>query len=270
MSLYTVTLALGYILGPVLARLIVVAFPLTAAFGVAALLALCAASYVVLRLDADSGGGPAHEAARDSSRESSAAILWKIKNSCFATFAYGYFQATVVLFLPLYLMESKGILREQTILIPAFFAGGMLLFSNLSGRIGDRVGHLLVMRGLAAVGTSMILGFVFLDSYALMCAAVFVAGASLATISPISLALQGAQCTPSEYSRATAIYHVFYAAGILLGPPVASRLFARSGGELMLYHLAALWVAFITFSVLFARDDPRARRALVTAEKEGA
>lgn len=270
MSLYTIMLALGYILGPVFARLIVIAFPLTAAFGVAALLALFAAIYVATRLEPESRAQREHEAAQVTGKESASAILWKIKNSCFATFAYGYFQATVVLFLPLYLMESKGIVREQTILIPAFFAAGMLLFSNVSGRLGDRIGHLFVMRGLAAIGTSMILGFVFLDSYVLMCAAVFIAGATLATISPISLALQGAQCEPGEYSRATAIYNTFYAAGILLGPPVASRLFARSGGELMLYHLAALWVAFITFSILFARDDPRSRRQLVATEKERA
>jgi len=271
MSLYTVTLALGYILGPILARLIVIAAPLTAAFGVAALFALGAASYVVARLEPDSAGeSRAHEVAHAASGESGWSILWKIKASCFATFAYGYFQATVVLFLPIYLMESKGILRERTIVIPAFFAAGMLLFSNVVGRFGDRMGHLAVMRGLAAIGTSMILGFVFLDAYPLMCAAVFIAGASLATISPISLALQGAQCEASEYSRATAIYNTFYAGGILLGPPIAGRLFARSGGELMLYHLAALWMAFITFSILFARDDPRARRALSAPEKEQA
>lgn len=262
MSLYTVTLALGYIVGPIVARLIVSAAPLPAAFGAAALLSLCAAVYSGMRLGPEpSRLGTGHDA-HAAGGESGLAILWKIKNSCFATFSYGYFQATVVLFLPLFLMESKGIERNQTILIPAFFAAGMLLFSNLAGRLGDRVGHLLVMRGLAAVGASMILGFVFLDSYAMMCAAVFVAGASLATISPISLALQGAQCEPNEYARATGIYNTFYAAGILLGPPVASRVFARAGGELMLYHLAALWLAFITFSILFARDDPRARRSL--------
>jgi hypothetical protein len=45
----------------------------------------------------------------------------------------------------------------------------------------------------------------------------------------------------------------------VLGPPLSSQLFARSGGALMLYHLAALWAAFILFSIVFARDDPRAR-----------
>ena len=52
----------------------------------------------------------------------------------------------VVLFLPLYLKDQKHIAEAQTILIPAFFAGGMLLFSNFAGRLGDRYGHLLLMR----------------------------------------------------------------------------------------------------------------------------
>ena len=48
------------------------------------------------------------------------------------------------------LIEKKGIEEARTILIPAFFAAGMLLFSNYAGRLGDRRGHLGVMRALAS------------------------------------------------------------------------------------------------------------------------
>jgi MFS family permease len=183
-------------------------------------------------------------------------LLWRIKNSCFATFSYGYFQASVVLFLPLFLMESKGITKEQTIVIPAYFAGGMLLFINVAGRIGDRFGHLFTMRVLASVGGCMVLGFVHLQSYAFMCITVAIAGASLASISPVSLALQGVVVEREHYARATSIYNVFYAAGMLLGPPISSILFQSLGGPAMLYHLAALWAAFVLFSLAFYRDDP--------------
>jgi len=270
-SLYAVSMAIGYVLGPFVARAIVASLSMALAFGTSGVLATSAAA-VALFLDRDlpshpaAHGGAAARPAASAGEEGAApigslALLARIKTSCFATFAYGYFQASVVLFLPLYLMEEKAILREQTIIIPAFFAMGMLLFSNVAGVIGDRVGHLLVMRVLGAIGTTMILGFVFLDAYPLMCAAVFVAGASLASISPVSLALQGVIVEPSEYSRSNAIYNVFYAAGMLLGPPVSSVLFARGGGAVMLEHLAALWVAFVAFAWLFAADDPRARRA---------
>jgi MFS family permease len=273
-SLYSISLAVGYIAGPIAARMFTPMFPLSVAFVIAGAIALGAALYTWLRLE-DKGiahddhatladDEPAAEVAlqeRDAPRPVVGRdLIWRIKTSCFATFAYGYFQASVVLFLPLYLMESKGVLKEQTIVIPAFFAAGMLLFSNLSGRLGDRHGHLLVMRVLGVIGLAMILGFVFLTSYPAMCAAVFVAGASLASISPVSLALQGVVAAPHEYSRATAVYNAFYAGGMLLGPPASSYLFDAYGGASMLFHLAALWVGFVLFSVVFYRDDPAALR----------
>ncbi len=136
-----------------------------------------------------------------------------------------------------------------------------MLLSNVAGRIGDRVGHLLVMRVLASVGGAMVLGFIALGSFAPMAVAVFVAGATLASISPVSLALQGVVTEPRDYDRANAMYNAFYAAGILLGPPLSSVVFARWGGAAMLLHLAAMWAAFVAFAAVFAGDDPARSRA---------
>jgi MFS family permease len=257
-SLYAVAIAAGYVVGPLAAKPIVHATSMSSAFFVAAAIATLSGLLVLMRLDRDPPGAH-HRAtgdARADAREPAMRLLARIKTSCFATFAYGYFQASVVLFLPLYLVESKGVARETTILLPAFFAAGMLIFSNAAGRLGDRVGHLLVMRALGTIGLGMILAFVFLRSYASMLVAVFVAGATLASISPVSLALQGVVTPKHDYSRSNAIYNVFYAAGMLLGPPVSSVLFRRFGGAGMLYHLAALWMAFVVFSTIFAADDP--------------
>jgi MFS family permease len=258
-SLYAVTVALGYVLGPLVARGVIEAAPTAAAFGVSGALALAAAAVVVARLDPDVAETHAHGGPSDARQSRVGDIAWRIKVSCFGTFAYGYFQASVVLFLPLFLVESKGVARAQTVLIPAFFGAGMLLCSNAFGRLGDRVGHLQVMRALAVVGAAMTASFVLLDRFELMAVAVFVAGASLASISPLSLALQGVITAPGDISRANAIYNAFYAAGMLLGPPVSSRLFERWGGAAMLWHLAALWAAFVGFTVVFAKDDPAAR-----------
>lgn len=260
-SLYAVTVAMGYVLGPLVARAVVASADPRVAFAVAGSLAMTAAAYVVARLDDDVPETHPHDDASspDAGPTPSAALAWRIKVSCFGTFAYGYFQSSVVLFLPLFLVASKGIARAQTILIPAYFGAGMLIFSNAFGRLGDRVGHLRVMRALAVVGGAMTASFVLLDRFAFMAAAVFVAGASLASISPLSLALQGVVTAPKDYSRANGIYNAFYAAGMLVGPPISSRLFARWSGAVMLWHLAALWGAFVLFTVLFARDDPAAR-----------
>lgn len=267
-SLYAIWLSCGYVVGPILAKAIAAVAPMSVAFVVAGIIAFAAMLYVRATFVDDGLGREAPAAAGAGEPPTSSwRILWKIKNSCFGAFAYGYFQAAVVIFLPLYLMEEKGIARERTIVLPALFCLGMLAASNAAGRLADRIGHLLVMRVLSIVGTTMILGFVFLDSYLLMCLAVTVAGATLAAMSPVSLALQGVIITDKkDYSRSNAIYNVFYASGILFGPPISSVLFGKWGGRVMLWHLVGLWVAFIAFSVLFMFDDPAARRAR-TAEQ---
>lgn len=273
-SLYAMAVALGYAAGGGVARGLLLFTTMPWAFVAAGALALCATALVAARLDPDAphehpaapppgSGAPSPDTADpavDGASPSGWQLAWRIKTSCFGTFAYGYFQASVVLFLPLYLVEQKGISLDRTVLMPAIFALGMLLFANQAGRLGDRFGHLLVMRVLGAVGTLMVLGFVFLDAWALMSAAIFVAGATLAAISPVSLALQGRIAAPRDYARANAVYNAFYAAGMLLGPPISSALFDRFGGGAMLYHLAALWAAFVAFSAVFAGDDPAARR----------
>jgi MFS family permease len=266
-SLYAIAIAVGYVVGPLAARLATALMPLAYTFEVSGVIALLTALYAALRIERDHeraahADGSTHP---PSERASVGELLFRIKTSCFATFAYGYFQASVVLFLPLFLMRSKGVSKEETILIPAFFAAGMLLFSNYAGRLGDKRGHLAVMRVLGTIGLSMILAFVFLDSYAWMCAAVFVAGASLASISPVSLALQGV--ISAEHSRATALYNTFYAVGILLGPLASSIIFESYGGAAMLFHLAALWTGFVLFSLVFYKDDPAVLRLRATLER---
>jgi MFS family permease len=273
MSLYAISLALGYVVGPLLASVVVRFGGTGGTFVVAGALACVAIVVVLVGLDRQ-GASPVavHEdaAATDADADahegesrapsSSFAIFWRTKTSCFATFSYGYFQASVVPFLPLYLIASKNVPPERTILVTAFFAAGMLLTSTWAGGLGDRHGHLLVMRILATVGGAMVASFVLLPSFPLMCAAVFVAGATLASISPVSLALQGVVTPKAELGRANAFYNAAYAAGMLVGPTVSGLLFTRYGGAAMLFHLAALWAGFVVLTVVFAADDPRHAR----------
>jgi MFS family permease len=273
-SLYAIAMGIGYVVGPIMAHVIAHFAPMEYAFVAAGVIAICSAVLVSAKLDADvadahqahvveaGGEQPKDGAAYRASHyvpvpaKSTGELLAKIRTSCFATFAYGYFQASVVLFLPLFLMEAKHIPAERTMLIPAFFAAGMLALSNFTARFGDRYGHLLLMRLLGAVGTVMVLGFVWIESFVVMGAAVFIAGSTLASISPVSLALQGAVVAPADYSRANAIYNAFYASGMLLGPIISGAIFSRSGGAPMLFHLAAIWAAFVVFATVFRNDDP--------------
>lgn len=278
-SLYAIAMGLGYVVGPIMAFGIAHFAPMEYAFVAAGAIAVLSSVLVLTQLDGDvPDSHHAHvveaqptESPSDGATyrgtnfvvthtptpaKSAMDLLAKIRTSCFATFSYGYFQAAVVLFLPLYLIDAKGIPESRTMLIPAFFAGGMLALSNFTARFGDRHGHLLLMRVLGAVGTLMVLGFVWIDSFVAMALAVFIAGSTLASISPVSLALQGAVVAPPDYSRANAIYNAFYASGMLLGPIISGMIFNRSGGATMLLHLAVLWAAFVVFATIFRNDDP--------------
>ncbi|NUQ78295.1 MAG: MFS transporter [Polyangiaceae bacterium] len=267
-SLYAIFLSSGYVLGPALANGLVRVMPMRPVFVVAGAFALAATIYLAVRLERDvpERSEPAPEATEPQEKPSSAlTILRSIKTSCFATFAYGYFQSSVVLFLPLFLTESKGVTRAQAVVLPALFALGMLIFSNPAGRAADRFGRLRVMRALATVGALMILGFVYLNTFAMMGAAVFMAGATLAAITPVSLALQGVIVEKKNYSRSNAIYNVFYASGMLMGPPISSQIIERRGAAEMLFHLAALWAAFVVFTIIFYADDPAAAKGKLAA-----
>jgi MFS family permease len=256
-TLYAISISIGYLVGPFLAKGVVAVATMETVFPVAGAISLVVAGVVLSRLEED-----VKHVRRDAEAPtdlSAWALAWKVKTSAFGTFAYGYFQASVVLFLPLYLIESRNIEPEQTILIMAFFALGMLLFSNPAGRLGDRYGHLLMMRALALIGCFTVLVFVYLPEFWMMAIAVTIAGGTLAAISPISLALQGVIVEPHDYARSNAVYNAFYAAGMLLGPPISSRIFESVGGPAMLYHISAIWAAFVVFTIVFARDDPAAR-----------
>lgn len=263
MSLYGMSLAIGYVMGPILAAFVVPLATTAGSFVTAGVLAIVAAVVVATQYRE----GPTHETAAHGERAAEGealpalALLRMTKTSCLGTFSYGYFQASVVLFLPLYLIQAKGVPANRTILITAFFAAGMLSSSTLVSRMGDRHGHLLVMRFLGAIGGTMVASFVLLPSFATMCAAVFVAGGTLASISPVSLALQGVIVPARDLGRANSFYNAAYAAGMLAGPPISGYLFKHSGGGAMLVHLAAMWAFFVVFTAVFANDDPRRARA---------
>jgi MFS family permease len=156
-SLYAIAMGLGYVVGPIMAHLIAHFVPMEYAFVAAGIVAMLSAVMVLAKLDGDvadthhahvvepsASETPADGAAYRAVHyvpvpaKSALELLAKIRTSCFATLAYGYFQASVVLFLPLYLIEAKGIAATRTILIPAFFAAGMLALSNFTARFGDR------------------------------------------------------------------------------------------------------------------------------------
>ncbi len=269
MSVYAIALAAGYVIGPLLNRGLIEVAPKETAFFAAGVLAVTAALLVAALLDASHsrqsaegeaiGGGPA-----TGDGLSTWAVLRRIRTACFATFSYGYFQASVAMFLPLYLI-GNGMTEEETILIPAFFAGGMLSSVVVAGKRADKHGHVPIMRVLGAIGTAAILSFVFTRSEVLVYGLVFVAGASLAALSPVSLGLQGLVLPPRDLQKGGGLYNAAYGLGMCVGPPISGTLFKAANGDVMVLHFAGLWTAFVLATVVWRKDDPRFSRAAAEA-----
>jgi predicted MFS family arabinose efflux permease len=105
----------------------------------------------------------------------------------------------------------------------------------------------------------------FVYQYWIICGFIFVAGATFATISPVSLALQGVSVAPEDYARSNSLYNAFYALGMLCGPPISSAFFRAISGDAMFWHLAVLWGAFVLFTLVYRKDDPHVRGLVVRA-----
>lgn len=286
-SLYSIVLAIGYVIGSLFAAGWTFIAPTAYAFVCAGVLASLAALYGLARLErnlqpiagsdhvehgeptaGDAAGGPTGEAAAPPSM---LRLYWRIKTACITTFTYGYFQGSLVLFLPLFLIDHRFVPESQTKLLVAFFATGMAASVVPVGRIGDRHGHLKTIRALVAVGTAITVSVVYLPWFPVVAVMVFLAGAVLAPVYPLSIALQSLIAEPRDYNRSNALLNVSYALGTLGGPLICGYLYATYskdehglpspfGGELLFWQLAALWILVFVTTLMFRRDDPSLRR----------
>lgn len=274
-SLYSIVLAVGYVLGSVITYVMTKFLPDWIVFVAAGSLAAIGALTGLILLDKNiqpvegsehavehvPGNTGAHPAvpATSSTGLSMVALSWRIKTACMPTFMYGYFQASLVLFLPLFLIEERNIGADETKLMVAFFSIGMVVCVGFVGHLGDRVGHLKIMRVLVTIGALITASVVFLPSYPLIAAAVFIAGGALAPLWPLGLALQSLIVDPRDYNRSNALLNASYAIGTLAGPIISGFLKRAYGGEAMFLHLAALWLVVLGTTIVFRRDDPSLR-----------
>ncbi|MDP3273998.1 MAG: MFS transporter [Deltaproteobacteria bacterium] len=257
---YAVALSLGYVSGPMIARILTEQFSMRAVFYGAASLTVVAALVAILALPPLRHTEGHDEASREAPTLSLLGLIQRVRVSIVAAFAYGYFQSALLLFVPLYFADVRHFTTEQVVMLPAFFAGGMLLLMNFIGPIGDRFGHLRVLRVLIAVGIAVIIGFTWLTAYPLIAFATFIAGAALSTVWPLSLALQGVVLPAREYGRANGVVNGFYAMGLVLGPFLSGRVFKRLGGDALFWQFAVMWFAVMVFALVFDGDDPRSKR----------
>lgn len=234
-------------------------------FVLAGAIACVAAVLVVTGLDPDPDVAHAHGEPENEGRVEGAVIpargvrelAWRIKTSCAATFATGFFQSSGALFIPRFLVDERHVPEEHASVVVGLVGLGMLVFASPAGRLGDRIGHLAVMRLLALAGMLGMVAFLLIDSFAILCVVMVIAGGAITSMPPLSLALQGVIARPVEYTRTNSIFNVFFASGLVVGPFLSGRVYHAWGGAAMIGMFAALWAVFVALSVVFRRDDPR-------------
>lgn len=269
-GLYSNVLALGYVIGSGLAwgASLLWADTEPVVFVCAGCVAIGGAIYASLKLDhaieaVELPATPTSEVPAPPSSTSLPSLLWRIKTACVPPFTYGYFQGSLVLYLPLYLTQERGVPVDDTKLLVGLFSLGMVLFVMGIGHLGDRYGHLRVIRVCAAIGGLIALSVVYLPNFLLIAIAVVLAGGALSPMWPLALALQSLICEPRDYGRANGLLNASFALGAVSGPLVSSRVYEHWSGEVMVLHLAAMWGIVVLSSLVFRRDDPsmRPRRA---------
>jgi MFS family permease len=265
-GLYSNVLALGYVIGSVLAAGFTLLWPDMWVFVTAGALACTGSAYALSQLsptiepvEMHTPSAPGEAPAAEPHGMSIPALFWRIKTACIPPFSYGYFQGSLVLYLPLYLIERHDVSEFENKLVVAYFSLGMVLFVMSVGRLGDRFGHLRIIRLMAGLGGLITLSVAYLPNYPLTAVAIVLAGGALAPMWPLSLALQSLICQPQDYGRANGLLNASFALGAVAGPLVSSRLFQHYSGQVMVLHLAALWGFVVLASLLFRRDDPSLR-----------
>ncbi len=228
-------------------------------FVLAGVIACIAAIVCATGLDPDPKIEPEEEEKSSGATSSVLELAWRIKTSCAATFASGFFQSSGALFIPRFMVDERHVPEEQASVVVGLVGLGMLLFASPAGRLGDRIGHLRVMRMLAIAGLCGMLAFLVLDSFVAMCVVIVIAGGAITSMPPLSLALQGVIARPDEYTRTNSIFNVFFASGLVIGPFLTGRVFDAWGGSAMLWLFAGLWAVFVALSLVFRNDDPRMR-----------
>ncbi|MBL9103971.1 MAG: MFS transporter [Myxococcales bacterium] len=264
-GLYSNVLALGYVLGSLIAWGVALLWQdtETLVFVAAGCVAAAGAAYALTRLDpvidaVEIQAEPSGDAPPPTGL-STAALLWRIKTACVPPFTYGYFQGSLVLYLPLFLTQERGVPEEHTKLLVGLFSLGMVLFVMYIGHLGDRFGHLKVIRTMALAGGLIAASVVYLPNFVTIALAVILAGGALSPMWPLSLALQSLISDPRDYGRANGLLNASFALGAVSGPLISSRINEWYSGEVMVLHLAAMWGVVVLASVIFRRDDPSLR-----------
>lgn len=246
---YTLATAAGWVLGPLLSAALT-SVSVYAGFCVAFVAGVVAAAVALMaRRDV-----PAERAVVESvaSPEPATTVWRRNVTACMTTLHFGAFQSALLVVLPLRVLH-EGNSGQVAMLVMASFALGMLLFSRPNTARGERDGPVRVMAVVCVVGGAAVLatGLVPLQGPLAMTLA-FTIGATLATLSPLSLLLLLRHNDGASLGAANAFYNAHYAVGLAIGPTAVAGLVGVCSMDTLLVAMGALWVLHALFIALTA------------------
>jgi MFS family permease len=248
LALYTLATAGGWALGPLLSATTSSVWP-GAGFvvaGVSSLVAMVAVTHhTPSSVTADHVGAGA-------GAEPASTLLRRNLAACATTLHFGAFQAALLVVLPLHVLH-QGNDGRVAMLAMASFALGMLLFTMPNTARGERHGPAVVMQVACVVGGAAVVAVGLVPLHALTSTLfAFLIGATLATLSPLSLLLLVRHNDAAALGAANAFYNAHYAVGLALGPIVVAGLIDVLSTATLLVAMGALWIVHAAFLVLAA------------------
>ncbi len=231
MGLYTTVLAAGFALGPAL--LLVTGTQGDAPF-IAAMVIFLAAS-VPLWLYGDRA--PVPEPASTGDYWS---VVRAVPAAVFATLAFGMVETASIALLPVYALARHESAQTGALDV-SLYATGILLLQIPIGLLSDRFDrrHILLMTCVTCALAAWLMPT--LANHRLAFAALLIGwGGVVSALYPVALALLGTTVAPEHQAPANAVIVMFYATGMMAGPPVMGKAMDLLGPGGLFYGMAGV------------------------------
>lgn len=250
LALYTLATAGGWALGPLLSALTSSLVP-GAGFWVAG-----GAAVVAMAVAMQHAPGPHTENEQPADVDTVAAplstLLRRNITACMTTLHFGAFQAALLIVLPLHVLHQGNDGRVAMVAM-ASFAFGMVVFTLPNTARGERRGPAVAMQAVCVGGGGAVIAAGLVPLHALAATTIaFAIGATLATLSPLSLLLLVRHNDAAALGAANALYNAHYAVGLALGPIVVVGLITTVSTATLLVTMGVLWLAHAGFIALTA------------------
>jgi MFS family permease len=243
LGIYTTSLALGFVTGPLLLTFTGMEGALP--FGMAVILFSLAALPVSL------------VSVQAPKLDGSAAVpllrfLIAAPVATLASLAYGGVETAGLGLLPVYALRS-GLDAQTGAALVSLFALGNVAFQIPVGFLSDKWNRqrlLLIIAGSGACG-ALLLPFLEPAHFVIFCVAIFIWGGVVGCLYAVGLAYLGARYRGLDLASANAAYIMFYSIGMLITPPILGFGLDLTPGGLF-FGMAALLAAY--FCIAFTHS----------------